>query len=91
MKLAQILERERIQIEENVYNVTQYGFIDMRTIECSDQFDSLVYNAENLDNDYEKSKTSYDIYKNDNILHKNLSENDVRKFLKTLEDKHDSI
>lgn len=91
MNLAEILIKEKIQIEENISNVVQYGKIDMENIKKSEEFKSSDYFADNLDNEYGKAKTRYSIYKDNNILYHNLSEKDVRGFLKNLEEKYNEI
>ena len=91
MNLEEILKKEKIEIEENISNVVQYGKIDMTNIEKSEEFKSSDYFADNLDNKYGKAKTRYSIYKNDNILYHNLSEKDVRGFLKNLEEQYNEI
>lgn len=91
MNLEEILKKEKIEIEEITYDVCQYGKVDIMGIKNWSDFSPYVYRADNLDNEYENAETHYDIYKNNNILHKNLSEDDVRKFLKNLEEQYNEI
>lgn len=89
MNLAEILEKENIKIEENIDNVLQYGIIDLSDIEKAEQFSSLEWCAENLDNNYEISETTYTIYKNDNLIYESFTDDDLVDFLKTLEKKYE--
>lgn len=89
MNLAEILKKENIKIEENIDNVLQYGIIDLSDIEKAEQFSSLEWCAENLDNNYEISETTYTIYKNDNLIYESFTNDDLVDFLKTLEKKYE--
>lgn len=89
MNLAEILEKENIKIEENIDNVLQYGLIDLSDIEKAEQFNSLEWCADNLDNEYSISETTYTIYKNDNLIYESFTNDDLVDFFKNLEKKYE--
>lgn len=89
MNLAEILKKENIQIEENIYNVLQYGIMNLDDIEESEDFNRFEYCPDNLDNEYEVSETTYTIYKNNNIIYESFREEDIKDFLKSLEEKYE--
>ena len=91
MKLNEILEKEKIEIEETMYGVVQYGTIDTKNIESYNEFEHPTYSAENLEDEYNNAKRYYTIYKSTETVDDFLSEEEVRSYLKTLEEKHDSI
>ena len=89
MNLAEILKKENIQIEENIYNVLQYGIMNLDDIEESEDFNRFEYCPDNLDNEYEVSETTYTIYKNNNIIYESFREEDIKDFFKSLEEKYE--
>lgn len=91
MKLNEILKKEKIEIEETVYDVVQYGTIDMTNIKTYEEFEYPLYSAENLDNEYDNSKTYYTIYKDSETVDDFLSEKEVKDYLKKLEEKYNEI
>lgn len=89
MNLAEILKKENIKIEENIENVLQYGIMNLDDIEESEDFNRFEYCADNLDNDYEVSETTYTIYQNNIRMDKSFTEEDIKNFLKSLEKKYE--
>lgn len=89
MNLAEILKKENIEIEENIENVLQYGIMNLDDIEESEDFNRFEYCADNLDNDYEVSETTYTIYQNNIRMDKSFTEEDLKDFLKSLEEKYE--
>lgn len=89
MNLSEILKKENIEIEENIENVLQYGIMNLDDIEESEDFNRFEYCADNLDNDYEVSETTYTIYQNNIRMDKSFTEEDIKDFLKSLEEKYE--
>lgn len=89
MNLAEILKKENIEIKEKIYNVLQCGIMNLDDIEESEDFNRFEYCPNNLDNDYEVSETIYTIYKNNNIIYESFREEDIKDFLKSLEEKYE--
>lgn len=89
MNLAEILKKENIEIEENIDNVLQYGLINLDDIEKAEDFNRFEYCADTLDNEYDIAETSYAIYQNNIRMDKSLTEEDLKDFLKSLEEKYE--
>lgn len=89
MNLSEILKKENIEIEENIENVLQYGIMNLDDIEESEDFNRFEYCADNLDNDYEVSETTYTIYQNNIRMDKSFTEENIKDFLKSLEEKYE--
>lgn len=89
MNLAEILKKENIEIEENIENVYQYGTMNLDDIEEPEDFNRFEYYADNLDNEYEVSETTYTIYQNNIRMDKSFTEEDVKDFLKSLKEKYE--
>lgn len=88
MNLAEILKKEKIEIEENIDDVFQYGLIDLNNIENPEDFMSLTYYAKDLETKYDTSKTTYSIYQNGVLIQIYLTEKDIREFFKYLKNKY---
>lgn len=91
MKLHEILKKEKISVEENEYNVLQYGPINLSDIESPKDFNNVDYQAEYEMSDYSFSKTTYTVYKDKKILfNKNLSEDELIEFFEKLVKKYEN-
>lgn len=91
MKLHEILKKEKINVDENEYNVFQYGHINLSDIESPEDFNNMDYQAEYEMSDYSFSKTTYTVYKNKKeLFNKDLSENELIEFFKKLVKKYEN-
>lgn len=91
MKLHEILKKEKISVEENEYNVLQYGPINLSDIESPEDFNNVDYQAEYEMSDYSFSKTTYTVYKNKKeLFNKDLSENELIEFFESLVKKYEN-
>lgn len=90
MKLHEILKKEKISVEENEYNVLQYGPINLSDIESPKDFNNVDYQAEYEMSDYSFSKTTYTVYKNKkHLFNKELNEDELIEFFESLVKKYE--
>lgn len=91
MKLYEILKKEKINVDENEYNVFQYGPINLSDIESPEDFNNMDYQAEYEMSDYSASKTTYTVYKNNkHLFNKELNEDELIKFFESLVKKYEN-
>lgn len=88
MYLNDILEFESITIKEDNYNVLEWGEINFHKIKSANDFSLGYYEVDFYENDYNNADIKYSIYKNYELIKEKLSEEEVREFLKELEEKY---
>ena len=84
MKLSEILEKEKITVDENVHNVLQYGKIDLDNIDNPKEFNRHEYNATELTSEFGASYVDYDVFKDSVQICYNISEADLVEFFEKL-------
>lgn len=91
MYLNEILKKEKISVEENEYNVFQYGPINLSDIKSPGDFNNMDYQAEYEMSDYSFSKTTYTVYKiKKPFFNKELSETELIEFFEDLVKKYEN-
>lgn len=91
MYLYEILKKEKISVEENEYNVLQYGPINLYDIRSPKEFNDVDYQAEYHMSDYSFSKTTYTVYKNKkHFFNKELNESELIEFFESLVKKYEN-
>lgn len=88
MTLKEILEIEHIKIFEDNRNVLESGLINFDDIETSKNFFMSDYDIDFYEYNYDHSKITYSVYKNNKQIESKLSEKEVIKFLEQLEEKY---
>lgn len=88
MKLTDILVLEGLEIHEDNHNILEFGVIDFCSIENADDFSLGNYEVDYYEKNYDCSEITYSIYQDEKVIDSGLSEEDVREFLQTLEEKY---
>lgn len=94
MTIADVLELEHIEIEENTHNVLEYGEIDIYDLtnkiddESFEFSPSCGYDIPSLDSDYDGATVDFTVYKDGQKILDCVPEKDVDKFIKKLIEKY---
>lgn len=90
MTIADVLELEHIEIEENTHNVLEYGEINIYDLtnkiddESFEFSPSCGYDIPSLDSDYDYATVDFTVYKDGQKILDCVPEKDVDKFIKKL-------
>lgn len=88
MKLNDILEFEDIKIIEKRYNIVELSNVDFCNLESADDFHLNNYDLDGNFINYDDTIIKYRIYKGFKVIGDEMSEKEVRDFLKELEEKY---
>lgn len=82
MKIAEVLKKNGITIEEKSFNVIEYRDIDINTIK--NEFKTYEYKASVTDHQYDSSKVKFNILKDGDIILDSLTEKEVQEYIEKL-------
>lgn len=89
MSVAEVLNLENIEIEENTHGVLEYGRIEISCFEddIHDDVDfklSSFYDIPNVNANYDGAYTDYTVYKNGEVILECVSDSEVDEFVRGL-------